>query len=319
MRNCSMGEKITPFLKWAGGKGQLIEKIEDRFPVEFGKSINRYIEPFVGGGALLIHILSDKRYENVKEIYINDINVRLINTYLAIQKSVDQVLELLKAYQNEYNQLFPTKEDQKAFRTHYYYTKRALFNSYKDDLIHSHIEEGKPHVESAALFIFLNRTCFNGLYRVNSQGDYNVPMGRYVHPRIYDEANLEALSQALQRVTILTGPYKNLSSLINEHTLVYCDPPYRPLTETASFTSYAKFSFNDDDQKELAQWSAKMVSENKGYFILSNSDPHNIDTNDNFFDDIYRDFTIERILAKRRISRDKKSRKDVYELLIHNK
>lgn len=312
-----MCKEITPFVKWAGGKGQLVETIEKRFPSEFGKSINRYIEPFVGGGALLIHILSDPKYKNVNDIYINDVNIKLINTYLAIQKSVEKICELLKKYQDEYNQPFDTKEERNEFRKKYYYHQRDEFNKFTDEDISQAFQYGNPNIESAALFIFLNRTCFNGLYRVNRKGDYNVPMGSYSNPKIFDEENLKALSGLFQRVNLKSGPYYELSNLIDDHTLVYCDPPYRPLTVTASFTSYSKYDFNDDDQKALAEWAHKMYIENRGYFILSNADPHNSNESDDFMDEIYSDFTIERIKAKRRISRNVEGRKDIFELLIH--
>lgn len=233
---------VKPFLKWAGGKGQLIKEIERYYPFENGK-ITKYAEPFVGGGAVLFDILS--RY-NLKEVYISDINVELINTYRIIRDDVDDLIKMLHAMQNDF---IPLDTDN---RKAYYMQKRERFNDLKVN------DNENINIEKAALMIFLNKTCFNGLFRVNKKGLFNVPMGAYKNPMICDEKNLRAVSNKLQRVTIVCGDYRKSADFIDENTFVYFDPPYRPITDTASFTAYTENLFNDDAQIELAQFVDEM-------------------------------------------------------------
>lgn len=214
--------KAKPFLKWAGGKGQLLGEIERYYPFDGGK-ITKYAEPFVGGGAVLFDILSRYRLDTV---YISDINAELINTYSAIRDCPDQLIDLLIDMQSEYLSM-----DTDA-RREYYTSARSRFNKFKS----STVKSGDP--ELAALMIFLNRTCFNGLYRVNKKGWFNVPMGSYKNPQICDEPNLRAVSEKLQDVEIVCGDYRQSADFIDEHTFAYFDPPYRPLTDTSNFTAY---------------------------------------------------------------------------------
>ena len=220
---------IKPFLKWAGGKGQLIKEIEKYYPFDDG--ITKYAEPFVGGGAVLFDILS--RYD-LKEIYISDINAELINTYRIIRDDIDKLICLLAQYQSEY---IPFDKEN---RKNYYMTKRERFNDLKVN------GDETVNIEKAALMIFLNRTCFNGLYRVNKKGLFNVPMGAYKNPMICDETNLREVSKKLQNVTIVCGDYRKSADFIDKNTFVYFDPPYRPITDTASFTAYTENLFNDE-------------------------------------------------------------------------
>lgn len=231
-----------PFLKWAGGKGQLINEIEQHYPFGDGK-ITKYAEPFVGGGAVLFDILN--RFD-LEEIYIGDINSELINTYNIVKNYVDELLELLFAYQREYIPL-ATEE-----RKDCYMSKRARFNELKTG------SDEADNIEKAALMIFLNKTCFNGLYRVNRKGLFNVPMGAYKNPLICDENNLRTVSDKLQNVRIVCGDYSESESFIDENTFVYFDPPYRLLTETASFTAYTENLFDDERQIELARFVEAM-------------------------------------------------------------
>lgn len=222
-------KNVKPFLKWAGGKGQLLKEIESYYPFDNGV-ITKYAEPFVGGGAVLFDILS--KY-NLSEIYISDINTELINTYVIIREHIKELLEFLNKYQNEYVPL------ETGNRKSYYISKREKFNDLK--INGSEVE----NIEKAALMIFLNKTCFNGLYRVNKKGLFNVPMGAYKNPLICDEKNLRTVSEKLQNVRIICGDYRKSAEFIDKHTFVYFDPPYRPLTETASFTAYTENLFND--------------------------------------------------------------------------
>ena len=292
---------VKPFLKWAGGKGQLLKEIENYYPFNDGR-ITKYAEPFVGGGAVLFDILS--KYE-LEEVYISDINAELINTYCIIRDDIDELIEMLMVMQNEFVPL--DTEHRKV----YYLNKRDRFNELK---VNSDVN---LNAEKAALMIFLNKTCFNGLFRVNKKGLFNVPMGAYKNPMICDEKNLRAVSDKLQNVTIVCGDYRKSAEFIDENTFVYFDPPYRPLTNTASFTAYTENLFNDAEQIKLAEFVNAM--HNKGAkIVVSNSDPKNASAEDDFFDNIYSAHKIKRVEATRMINCNSESRGKIKELLISN-
>lgn len=295
-------KKIKPFVKWAGGKGQILETIKENFPVGFGKTIRKYAEPFVGGGAVLFEILANY---DLDEIMISDINQELVNSFIVVRDNVEELISLLDAMQEEFIPL--AKEDRKE----YYYSKRELFNQLKQD------KSNSMNIALAALFIFLNKTCFNGLYRVNSKGGFNVPMGAYKKPLICDAENLQLISQKLQNVRIVCGDYKESVDFIDENTFVYFDPPYRPLNATSAFTSYNEVIFTDCNQEELAEY-IHMLNERKAKILLSNSDPKNYDEEDNFFDDLYANYNIKRIEASRMINSKSTGRGKIKELLISN-
>ncbi len=292
---------IKPFLKWAGGKGQLLKDIEHYYPFK-EKNITKYAEPFVGGGAVLFDVLS--KYD-LREIYIGDTNVELINTYNIVRDDVDALIKMLCVMQSEF---IPLDVDSRKV---YYNEKRERFNYLK---INGNENE---NIEKAALMIFLNRTCFNGLFRVNKKGLFNVPMGAYKNPLICDEDNLRAVSEKLQKVTIICGDYKKAADFIDENTFVYFDPPYRPITDTACFTSYTENSFNDEEQIELANFADDMHKKG-AKFVVSNSDPKNINVDDNFFDDIYSNYNVKRVEATRMINCNGEARGKIKELLISN-
>lgn len=300
--NTSDEKCVKPFLKWAGGKSQLLKEIEKYYLFEHNSSITKYAEPFVGGGAVLFDILS--RY-NLEEIYISDINVELINTYLIIRNNIDDLLALLFAYQREY---IPLETEN---RKEYYLKKRERFNDLKMN------GNTNKDIEKAALMIFLNKTCFNGLYRVNRKGLFNVPMGAYKNPLICDEKNLCAASNKLKNVEIICGDYKESEKFIDKHTYVYFDPPYRPLTETSSFTAYTENLFDDKKQIELAEFVDSMNKKGASV-VISNSDPKNYNADDNFFDNIYSNCNIKRVEAARMINCNSKARGKISELLITN-
>ncbi len=294
-------KKIKPFLKWAGGKGQLLCEIEKYYPFENGK-ITKYAEPFVGGGAVLFDILS--KYD-LEAVYISDINAELINTYRIIRDDVYELIGMLMAMQNEF--LSMSIDDRKT----YYLSKRERFNYLKVNGNES------INIEKAVLMIFLNKTCFNGLFRVNRKGLFNVPMGSYKNPIICDEENLRAVSEKLQNVTIVCGDYRESAEFIDDSTFVYFDPPYRPITETASFTAYTENLFNDDEQIELAKFVDDM-HRNGAKVVISNSDPKNSNTEDDFFDNIYSSHKIKRVEATRMINCNSEARGKIKELLISN-
>lgn len=288
-----------PFLKWAGGKSQLLYEIRKYYP--FNEEINKYCEPFVGAGAVLFDVLNKF---DLKEVYISDINKEAMNLYKVIRDDVDSLIEILDGFHKEYKGL--NHEQRKII----YYRNREEFNLLK-------LSKNSNSLRKAALFIFLNKTGFNGLYRENMSGEFNVPIGSYKNPKILDKENLINVNRKIQNVQIVYGDYKESEIFIDSNTFVYFDPPYRPIKPTSNFTSYSKDSFIDDDQIELANFFKKM-DQKSAYLLLSNSDPKNYDPDDSFFDDLYDGFNINRVVAKRFINSDKNNRGFVYELLINN-
>lgn len=295
-------KNLRPILKWAGGKTQLLAEISHAYPDGFGHTIRRYAEPFVGGGAVLFDVLS--KYE-LDEVYISDVNAELINMYLMVRDCADELITMLTEYQSEYLAL-----DGEG-RKRYYYNKREEFNN----LIIS--GESKTGVKSAALFTFLNRTCFNGLYRANKNGLFNVPKGDQVNPLICNGENIREVSTALEKVQIICGDYSTSRAFIDQHTLVYLDPPYRPLKGRDSFISYTETEFDDSCQCALAGFIEE-IDAMGAYIILSNSDPKNVDPTDDFFEDLYANYDVQRINAKRKINRNANHRGYITELLIKN-
>jgi DNA adenine methylase len=296
-----MTEKSAkPFLKWAGGKTQLISDIEKAMPRELINSKFTYIEPFVGSGAILFWMLNN--FPKIEKAVINDINEDLINTYKSIASKPKELISNLEILQNEFHNLEGNEDNKKL----YYYQKRDLYNTRKTE------QSGQ-----AALFIFINRTCFNGLYRVNSKNLYNVPMGGYKKPTICDKENILNVSNALQKVEILCGDFENTLNSATENSLFYFDPPYKPLSETSSFNTYTKDSFDDAEQIRLKDFCTKLDILNYNW-ILSNSDLKGKNENDNFFDDLYSDFTISRVDARRSINANAEKRGLLKELLITN-
>ena len=305
MKNFSLFEKdrieCKPFIKWVGGKGQLLPEINKLYPVELGKNINKYAEIFIGGGAVLFDILSKYKLD---EVYISDKNLELINTYKSIRDNVDILIKSLKEMEEQYIPL--NNEDRKI----YYYEKREEYNSLK---INSEVN----NIEKAILFIFLNKTCFNGLYRVNKKGKFNVPMGAYKKPKICDEENLKNVSLTLRNVKIVYADYRESEKFIDDKTFVYIDPPYRPLNITSSFTSYTENDFNDKEQIELAEY-INVLNKKGAKIVISNSDPKNNDIDDNFFDKLYKNYNINRVKATRMLNSNASLRGAINELLITN-
>lgn len=288
-----------PFVKWVGGKNQLLDEIKNTLPCDLsqrGEVV--YVEPFVGGGAVLFWILQE--YPNITKAVINDINKELICTYRVIKNDVENLILELARIQTEYLAL----DD--AYRKEYYLAQRERFNG-KDN----------SELKIAALFIFLNRTCFNGLYRVNSKGKFNVPHGRYPNPKICDAETLRADSAILQRVDILCGDFAQTGKYADDNVLYYFDPPYRPLTETSAFTSYAKDGFDDAEQTRLRDF-CEQIATHKSLFVASNSDPQNVDDGDLFFDDLYKRFSIKRVSAARMINSKSNGRGAISEIMISN-
>nr|WP_311460269.1 DNA adenine methylase [uncultured Capnocytophaga sp.] len=289
-----------PFLKWAGGKTQLIEEIKNNLPEIVFREPFTYIEPFVGSGAVLFWLLN--HFPNMKKAVINDINKELIDTYDTIANSPKELISVLEDLQNKYYALENNEEAKKIF----YYEKRTLFNT-----------KNEEKLIQSALFIFLNRTCFNGLYRVNRKNEFNVPIGSYKRPLICDKENILAVSKVLQKVEIMCGDFEQTINYTENNTLFYFDPPYKPLSETSNFNAYAKDNFDDKEQIRLRDFCNKL-NELNYYWILSNSDVKGKDKNNHFFDELYADFEIKRVLAKRSINANPEKRGVLNELLITN-
>jgi DNA adenine methylase len=287
--------KAKPFIKWVGGKSQLIEQLEAKLPADFDIWENvTYSEPFVGGGAMLFYML--QTHLNIKSAIINDINEDLTTCYKVVKQSPDALVESLKQIQKEYYSL--QNEDA---RKQFFLLMRDEFNT----------KQLNP-IDNTTLFFFLNRTCFNGLYRVNKAGLFNVPFGRYETPTICDPNTIYADSELLQNVEILTGDYQQTLAHAKGNTLFYFDPPYRPLNNTSSFNDYAKEAFNDLAQRRLKEFCDQV--EAAGYkFMLSNSD-----CSDMFFDDLYAQYIIERVWASRSVNANPQKRGKLTEILVHN-
>ena len=295
-----MNIKAKPFIKWVGGKGQLLEQLEAKLPADFDSWDNAtYIEPFVGGGAMLFYML--QQHPNIKRAVINDINSDLITCYKTVRNNVEQLIPSLKNIQAQYYAL----QDMEAKRE-MYMTVRQRYN-----------EKDLDPIENTTNFFFLNRTCFNGLYRVNKKGLFNVPCGKYMQHKICNENTLRADSELLKRVEILEGDFENTLHYAGKKTLFYFDPPYRPLSDTSSFNDYTKEAFNDDSQVRLKEFCDQVVIAGHS-FMLSNSDCKGKNEKDNFFDVLYRDYFIDRVMASRNVNANGAKRGKISELLIHN-
>ncbi len=305
--------KLHPFVKWVGGKTQLLNEIVQHIP----SKTRIYVEPFVGGGAVLFEVLETN--PDIEAVVINDKNLALINTYYAVIYDTNLLISYLSSLSHD----FIFAEDKKAF----YYEQRNKFNEYllsgqrnkfNDYLLAPSLKE--MDTEAAAIFMFLNKTCFNGLYRVNKEGLFNVPYNG-AKTVSFDYENLKAISHALKsRITvILDGSYNNpdIVSLIDkadnpEEVFIYLDPPYRPISVKGNEVSYTSDGFNDRDQEELKDF-CDYINQKGIKFIESNSDPE-----DKYFDTLYSNYHIKRIQARRSINSDGTKRGKINELLISN-
>ena len=287
--------KAKPFVKWVGGKTQLIDQLEALLPADFDQWENvTYIEPFVGGGAMLFHML--QTHPNITSAIINDINPDLTTCYKVVRDCPSDLVTELKRIQNTYYSL-KTEETRKEF----YMKMRSEYNTKALDPVHN-----------TTIFFFLNRTCFNGLYRVNKSGLFNVPFGRYETPMICDANTIFADSELLQNVEILTGDYQQTLTYAKGNTLFYLDPPYRPLNNTSSFNDYTKEGFNDLAQKRLKEF-CDLIGQAGYKFMLSNSD-----CADMFFDDLYLQYVINRVMASRSVNSNPAKRGKLQEILVRN-
>ena len=280
----SLFQIAKPFVKWVGGKRQLIPELLKYIP----KNFNNYFEPFVGGGALFFELYNLGILKN-KKVFLFDINEELINTYKIIRDYPNELIEKLKEFKSKHNKEF-------------YYQIRELdkTDNYKN----------LDNIIKAARFIYLNKTCFNGLYRVNKKGYFNVPMGKYKNPKILDENNILLVSKALQNTIIKHSDYKKVLEYAQKEDFIYFDPPYYPLNETSNFTSYTQKEFLEKEQIELFE-TFDILSQKRCFVLESNSDTE-------FINNLYKKFKIEKVFANRSINSKANNRGKISEVLIRN-
>lgn len=302
MFNSTLVKKPKPFLKWVGGKTQLINEIDQLIIDKIADNNNfNYTEPFIGGGAILFHVLT--KFPQINHCIINDINPKLINAYQVIKEDYQALINLLLEIEGKYYALISLEE-----KKEFYLEKRKEFNLSNQET---------SIVEETALLIFLNKTCFNGLYRVNKKGQFNVPFGQYEKPKICHQDNIISVHHYLQKVKILQGDFSETFTHAKNPTIFYLDPPYKPINFTSAFTSYAQDRFNDQDQIKLKLF-CDQINEQGHCFILSNSDIKNFNQENNFFDDLYKQYKIKRVKARRSINSKGNQRGEIFELLITN-
>ncbi len=299
--------RSKPFLKWAGGKKQLLDAFESRIPMELREGgLSTYIEPFVGGGAVYFYLNSTF---NFKSCHIFDINEELFLAYTVVRDDVDSLVNHLE----ELSVKFLSRDE--SSRKEFFYEVRDEFNQTKAEV---NLNRFEPSWTSrVANLIFLNRTCFNGLFRVNSKGQFNVPFGRNKNPKILNAELLYADSGVLQNTEVHRGDFALSAPYISDESFVYLDPPYRPLNQTSSFTGYSMDGFGDDEQRRLARFFSE-CDRTGAKLMLSNSDPKNTDLNDDFFDTLYSEFRIERVPARRMINCDHTKRGEINEIIVTN-
>lgn len=300
--------KARPFLKWVGGKSQLLEQFENYYPSALVRgTIKTYIEPFLGGGAVFFALA--QRYK-IESAYLSDANRDLVLTYQVVQRRPNELLDFLERHQKEYDQTPQEK------RSELFLAVRERFNAHRVEINYKKLSDN--WIPRAAQFIFLNKTCFNGLFRLNSKGEFNVPFGKYKTATIFDEANILAASNVLQKAEIHLADYAECFDKANDGTFVYLDPPYRPISKTASFTTYAGAEFADEDQLRLAEFFRKLDRETGAKLMLSNSDPKNENPDDDFFEKAYSGYDIFRVSASRAVNCDGEKRGKINEILITN-
>jgi DNA adenine methylase len=306
-------KKAKPFLKWVGGKNQLLEQFENYYPYELRKgTIKNYVEPFLGGGALFFAL--SQQYK-IEKAYLSDINKDLVLTYQVIQQRPNELLDFLEHYQKEYDQTEQEKRNDLFLAIRKHFNLQRFEINYKK-LSVTNIPDN--WISRAGQFIFLNKTCFNGLFRLNSKGEFNVPYGKYKTAMIFDEPNILAVSKILQNAEIQYANYSTCWDNINENTFVYFDPPYRPISQTASFTTYTGTEFTDKEQLQLANFFKKLDQEKGAKLMLSNSDPKNENPKDDFFEKAFSGYNIFKVSANRAINCDGEKRGKINELLITN-
>ena len=281
---------IRPFLKWVGGKRKLIPQLEVKFPDYIKNNEFTYVEPFLGGGAMFFYLIS--KY-SIKKAYLNDLNDKLIDCYKNIRDHGDNLVRQLKKLEKDYY----SSKDKKLF----YLDRREEFNNLSSS------------VKKSALLIFLNKTGFNGMYRENSKGEFNIPFGKMNNPAICNEESIVNVSNILNNNDVVFSSKSFEDVLIDEkNVFYYLDPPYRPISKTSDFTSYTSNKFDDELQLKLKDY-CEDIHTNKGLFMQSNSY-----STDSFFQNLYSKFNIDNINVTRTISADGTKREKIKEIVILN-
>ncbi|PSB01962.1 modification methylase [Merismopedia glauca CCAP 1448/3] len=265
-----------PFLKWAGGKSQLWDEISRRIPTDF----STYFEPFLGGGSIFFYL-------QPKQAYLSDVNFELINTYRVIRDNVDELITDLKTH---------------IHQEEYFYQIRNIDRA--------EAYQNWNAIKRASRLIYLNKTCYNGLTRVNSKGQFNVPFGKYANPKIVDENNLIACHQALKNAEINVGSFREIEQLVTSEDFVYFDPPYAPLSETANFTSYTQDGFGEEQHRELKELCDRLTEKRVRWLLSNSSAPWILE--------LYQDYKIEFVQANRAINSKSEKRGKVEEILVSN-
>jgi DNA adenine methylase len=303
--------KARPFLKWAGGKGRLLEALSAYFPAPLRDgTITEYHEPFLGGGAMFFRVMQEFP---LRRAFLRDANEEIVLLYRVVQSDAGGLIGRLEQMERDYLGLPEAKRRARFLRA------REEFNRARPGM--DFRRYSPAWIERAALLLFLNKTCYNGLFRVNREGGFNTPFGRYARPRIADAENLRAASALLARAEIACGDFEGLlgRDAVRPGSFIYYDPPYRPLSKTSSFTAYSRFAFGDAEQLRLARMFRAL--DRKGVFqMLSNSDPRNADPSDDFFEKAYSDYSDSfwRVPAARSINSVGKGRGNINEIVIAN-
>jgi len=301
---------VKPFLKWAGGKSQLLEQLRTKYPPALKRGqIKSYYEPFLGGGAVFFDLI---QHYPLESYYLSDLNEELILVYQVVQQEVEALIEFLRVYQHRYFSLQQEEE-----KKEYFYDLRNCYNQSRFNINYKKLSE--PWVRRAAQMIFLNKTAYNGLFRLNQAGGFNVPFGKYKTPKILDETNLIRVSKLLQQTALQVADVNEIASQITApaNTFVYFDPPYRPISKTANFTSYHRVAFDDSAQIRLANIFKKLHRKH-AHLMLSNSDPKPLNPEDTFFERHYAGFQISTVSATRMINSVAQKRGKINELVITN-
>lgn len=288
-----------PFVKWVGGKTNLLKILESQLPANFDSQTKvTYIEPFVGGGAMLFHML--ERHQNIRRVVINDINKDLIRCYQLIKEEPQTLIELLRPFEQRYYELDDEEREQ------YYYEIREKYN-----------EDNLSENERAAYMIFLNITCFRGMYRENASGGYNVPFGHYSKPKICNIDVIMADHEALKKVDIYCGDYKNVISHLGKgYNFVYLDPPYRALEGSSNFNQYSRNGFSDKEQMELKDFCDRLTI--KGCKVMLSNSYSTNDDGTSYFENLYSGYQADKIYASRYINAYVTKREKQAEILIKN-
>jgi len=309
MKDAEISTQAKPFIKWVGGKSQLLNQFQHLYPQDLAKGeVKQYCEPFLGGGAVFFDVSQNF---SIQSAQLFDINEELVLTYQVVQRDVEKMMEFLDRYARKYLELPALKQKE------FYFEFRTNYNHQRFNIDFKKYSEA--WIPRAAQMIFLNKTCFNGLYRVNSKGEFNTPSGVYKNhqPRILDEENLLRASKVLQIAEIRIANFSEVEGVLKNGAFVYFDPPYRPISKTASFNRYSANVFEDEQQIQLAN-IFKKLDEKGAAVMLSNSDPKNENPDDHFFDELYDGFHIKRVQASRLVNSKAHKRGPITEIVVMN-